>query len=158
MDFKLRRGAGCEIGFRDSHRYLRVQSRRTPPRRFYNGVAPMQTPMEIAKLRGSHPQPAPAPDPSERRATPAATVSTAALGIGLAHFIHEINNPLQLIQFSVSLMDMNRPKADGCGGPYMDKVFQELKGGVEQLISLVTSLHSQLKSLWMIDPVFAAVN
>jgi signal transduction histidine kinase len=55
-------------------------------------------------------------------------------------------------------MDKNMPKAEGCGGPYMDKVFQELKGGVEQLISLVTSLHSELKSLWMIAPVFAAVN
>ena len=88
----------------------------------------------------------------------AATISTDALRIGLAHFIHEINTPLQTVYWAADVMDTHMPKANGSGDPFAGKIFQELKGGVDQLVSLVSSLESQLKSLWMIDPCFDSVN
>ena len=87
-----------------------------------------------------------------------ATISADALRIGLAHFIHEINTPLQTVYWAADVMDTHMPKANGSGDPFADKIFQELKGGVDQLVSLVSSLESQLKSLWMIDPCFESVN
>ena len=50
------------------------------------------------------------------------------------------------------------PKANGRGDPFAGKIFQELKGAVDQLVSLVSSLESQLKSLWMIDSCFDSIN
>lgn len=114
----------------------------------------METALEKSTDRGPQLQPAPA---SARCATPM-TVSTAALRIGLAHFIHEINNPVQLLHFAVGFMEVNMAKANGCGASYTDHVYQQLKGGVDELVSLISSLQSQLKSLWMIDPVVEAVN
>ena len=92
------------------------------------------------------------------RETRVTTVSTDALRIGLAHFIHEINNPLQTVYWAADVMDTHMPKANGSGDPFAGKIFQELKGGVDQLVTLVSSLESQLKSLWMIDPCFESVN
>ncbi|HEX6769593.1 MAG TPA: HAMP domain-containing sensor histidine kinase [Candidatus Binatia bacterium] len=107
---------------------------------------------------GALSQPAKADGKTAMRQPPAMTVSTAALRIGLAHFIHEINNPLQSVYWTAGMMDKLMPKANGCGDPFVGKMFHELKGGVDRLVSLVGALESQLKSLWMIDPCFAAVN
>lgn len=108
-----------------------------------------------AKYNGQPYQSAGATGPRETRGT---TVSTDALRIGLAHFIHEINTPLQMVYWAADVMDTHMPKANGSGDPFAGKIFQELKGGVDQLVSLVSSLESQLKSLWMIDPCFDSVN
>ena len=126
----------------------------------------MHARMTEAKYHGHLWQSAGSTAPSETPATPAATVSTDALRIGLAHFIHEINTPLQrvywaadmLVYWAADTVDTHMPKASGCGDPFAGKMFQELKGGVDQLVSLVSSLQSDLKSLWMIDPHFDAVN
>lgn len=87
-----------------------------------------------------------------------ATVSTDALRIGLAHFIHEINTPLQMVYWAADMMDTHMPKTTGCGDPFAGKMLQELKGGVDQLISLVGSLRSQLESLWQINPSLNSVD
>lgn len=110
------------------------------------------------KYNGHPYQSAGATGPRETRGTPATTVSTDALRIGLAHFIHEINSPLQMVYWAADVMDTHMPKANGSGDPFAGKIFQELKGGVDQLVSLVSSLESQLKSLWMIDSCFDSVN
>ena len=114
----------------------------------------MHARMTEAKYHGHLCPSAGATAPSETPATPAATVSTDALRIGLAHFIHEINTPLQMVYWAADTVDTHMPKASGCGDPFAGKMFQELKGGVDQLVSLVSSLQSDLKSLWMIDPSF----
>ena len=107
--------------------------------------------MTEAKIYGPLYQSAAANGPSETPAT-GATVSTDALRIGLAHFIHEINTPLQMVYWAADVMDTHMPKASGCGDPFAGKIFQELKSGVDQLISLVSSLGSQLKEPLDIDP------
>lgn len=89
---------------------------------------------------------------------PPMTVSTVALRVGLAHFIHEINNPLQQVCWTARMMDTLMPKANGSGDPFVGKLFQELKRGLDQLISLVSSLQPQLKALWMINPSSDSVN
>ena len=92
------------------------------------------------------------------REPPALTVSTAALRVGLAHFIHEINNPLQQVYWTAKMMDTLMPKANGSGDPFVGKLFQELTRGLDRLISLVSSLELQLKALWMINPSSESVN
>ena len=47
------------------------------------------------------------------------TVATATLRIGLAHFIHEINNPLQQVYWTARMMDTLMPKAHGSGDPFI---------------------------------------
>jgi signal transduction histidine kinase len=89
---------------------------------------------------------------------PSMTVPTTAFRVGLAHFIHEIYNPIQLVYFAACRMDTHMPKANGCGDPRVDRVFRELKLGVDQLVSLVTSLRSDLESLWQINPHFNSLN
>jgi len=86
------------------------------------------------------------------------TVSTAALRVGLAHFIHEINNPLQQVYWTATMMDTLMPKANGSGDPFIGKLFQQLKCGLEHLISLISSLEPQVKTLWMINPSYDSVN
>ena len=114
--------------------------------------------MPEAKYHGHLCQSAGATELSETPATPAATVSTDALRIGLAHFIHEINTPLQMVYWATDMMDTHMPKTPGCGDPFAGKMLQELKGGVDQLISLVGSLRSQLESLWQINPTLNSVD
>ena len=80
------------------------------------------------------------------------TVSTAALRIGLAQIIHEINNPLQQVYWTTRMMDTLMSNANGSGDPFVGKLFEQLKCGLENLISLVGSLEPQLKSLWMLSP------
>lgn len=40
------------------------------------------------------------------RGKPSMSVSTGVFPVGLAHFIHEIYNPIQLVDFAACLMDM----------------------------------------------------
>jgi signal transduction histidine kinase len=112
--------------------------------------------MEGTIYNGTLSQPVAANKPSKRLATPTMTAPTAALQVGLAHLMHEINNPLQLVNNAVSLMEILMPKATG--DPVVAKVFQELQDGVDQLSSLVVLLRSQLEGLWMISPSFESVN
>jgi signal transduction histidine kinase len=114
--------------------------------------------MTEAKYHGHLYQSADAPESNESLRTPAATVSPDALRIGLAHFIHEINTPLQMVYWAADMMDTHMPKTSGCGDPFAGKMLQELKGGVDQLISLVGSLRSQLESLWQINPSMNSVD
>lgn len=118
----------------------------------------MPTTMRDASYNGTTSVLAEANGKTEMREARAMTVSTAALRIGLAHFIHEFSKPLQVVYWTASMMDKLMPKARGCSDPFVDKMFRELKGGVDQLILLVSALESQLKSLWMIDPCFDSVN
>ena len=114
--------------------------------------------MTKANYPGHFCQSAGATEPSETRATPAATFSTDALRVGLAHFIHEINTPLQRVYWTASMLDTLVPKGNGSGDPLVGKMLREVKGGVDQLVALVSSVQSDLKSLWMIDPCFDSVN
>ena len=118
----------------------------------------MHARMTEAKHHGNFCQSAGAPESNESRAKSAATVSTDALRIGLAHFIHEINTPLQPVYWAADMMDTHMPKTTGYGDPFAGKMLQELKGGVDQLISLVGSLRSQLESLWQINPSLNSVD
>ena len=123
-----------------------------------NRTQAMKTPTQESKCNGTHVQLYGTNQHTEMRGKPSVTVSTAAFRIGLAHFIHEIYNPIQLVYFAACLMDTHMPKANGCGDPRVDRVFQELKLGVDQLVSLVTSLRSELESLWQINPRFNSLN
>jgi signal transduction histidine kinase len=118
----------------------------------------MKTPTQETKYNGNHVQLFGTNQHTEMRGKPSMTVSTGAFRVGLAHFIHEIYNPIQLVYFAACLMDTHMPKANGCGDPRVDRVFQELKLGVDQLVSLVTSLRSELESLWQINPHFNSLN
>lgn len=77
---------------------------------------------------------------------------------GLAHFIHQINNPLQAVYGAAGLMDQEMAKTHGREDFFVDLTFQQLKGGVEQLVSLVGSLRSQVECLWSSTPCFKPVN
>ncbi len=114
--------------------------------------------METAKFRGTPLQAPATVEQAETRETPTMTVSTAALRVGLAHLIHEINTPLQLVYGAARLMELHMPNASGRGDPFIDKVFRELKGGIDELISLVSSLRFQLESLWQINPSFESLD
>ncbi len=118
----------------------------------------MHARMTEAKYHGHLCQSAGATGRSESLRTPAAPVSPDALRIGLAHFIHEINTPLQMVYWAADMMDTHMPKTTGCGDPFAGKMLQELKGGIDQLISLVASLRSQLESLWQINPSMNSVD
>jgi len=85
-------------------------------------------------------------------------VSKASALIGLAHLIHQISNPIQVVSGAANLMDQELPKANGRADPFLGRVFEQLKGGVDQLISLVSGLRSQLEGLWLTDPDFDSVN
>jgi two-component system, sporulation sensor kinase E len=93
----------------------------------------------------------------QTRATPSKGVSKASALTGLAHLIHQISNPIQAVSGAASLMDQELPTNDRAD-PFLGQVFQQLKGGVDQLISLVSGLRSQLEGLWLTDPDFDSVN
>ena len=94
----------------------------------------------------------------QTRATPSKGVSKASALMGLAHLIHQISNPIQAVSGAASLMDQELSKADGRTDPFFDQVFQQLKGGVDQLISLVNLVRSQLEGLWLTSSDFESVN
>lgn len=118
----------------------------------------MQTTMRVTKYNGASFQPGKANGQNKICKPPATTVSTAALRVGLAHFIHEINNPLQQVYWTASMMDKLMPRAHGSGDPSVGKLFQQLKCGLDHLVSLISSLEPQLKILWMINPSYDSVN
>ena len=94
----------------------------------------------------------------QTRATPSKGVFKASALNGLAYLIHQISNPIQVVSGAAGLMDQELPKANGCPDPFLGQVFQQLKGGVDELISLVSGLRSQLDGLWLTDPDFDSVN
>jgi len=118
----------------------------------------MQTTLRLTPDNGAAAQPHYANGESEICQPPVKAISATTLGTGLAHLVHEINNPLQLVNWTVNMMDTLMPKANGAADPFMGKMFQQLKGGVDQMISLFGTLECQLKSLWMIDPSFDSVD
>jgi len=117
-----------------------------------------QTTLRETRFNGDHAQGIATNEQTETRATPSRTVSTAPVLTGLAHFIHQINNPLQAVYGAAGLMDQEMAKTHDCEDPFVDLTFQQLKGGVEQLVSLVGSLRSQVECLWLITPYFESVN
>jgi signal transduction histidine kinase len=110
------------------------------------------------KFSGEHAQGIARSDQTKTRATPSLTVSTAPVLVGLAHFIHQINNPLQAVYGAAGLMDQEMAKTHGREDPFVGQMFQQLKGGVEQLVSLVGSLRSQVECLWLSTPYSKSVN
>ena len=94
----------------------------------------------------------------QTRATPSKCVSKASALIGLAHLIHQISNPIQAVSGAASLMDQELSTANGRTDPFFGQVFQQLKGGVDQLISLVNLVRSQLEGLWLTNSDFDSVN
>ena len=94
----------------------------------------------------------------QTRATPSKCVSKASALIGLAHLIHQLSNPIQVVSGAASLMDQELPKANGRTDPFFGQVFQQLKGGIDQLISLVNLVRSQLEGVWLTNPDFDSVN
>lgn len=126
--------------------------------RLWGSVKQMPTTMPETKYNSALTQPAKTSGQTEMHKPPAMTGTANALAAGLAHLMHEINNPLQLIYWTVNMMDTLMPKANGAGDLFTGKMFQELKGGVEQLVSLIGSLESQLQSLWMINPSCNSIN
>lgn len=118
----------------------------------------LQTTLRGTKSNGDLAQGIARSEQSKTRATPLRTVSTAPVLAGLAHLIHQINNPLQAVYGAAGLMDHEMPKTNSREDPFVDQVFQQLKGGVEQLVSLVSSLGSQLECFWLSTPYFKSVN
>ena len=118
----------------------------------------MQTTIGETQYKGASFQPGRANGQNRNCEPPAMTVSTAALRVGLAHFIHEINNPLQQVYWTVNMMDTLMPKANGSGDPFVGKLLRQLKCGLDHLTSLISSLEPQLKSLWTINPSYDSVN
>jgi signal transduction histidine kinase len=117
----------------------------------------MQSTLRETKFSGEHAQGIARSDQTKTRATPSLTVSTTPVLTGLAHFIHQINNPLQAVYGAAGIMDQEMAKTQGREDPFVDQMFQQLKGGVEQLVSLVGSLRSQVECLWMSTPYFQSV-
>lgn len=107
----------------------------------------MQTSLRVARSDGDLAQVIAKSKPTETPAPRSRTVSTAPVLAGLAHFIHQINNPLQVVYGAATLMDQEIAKTHGREDHFVDQMFQQLKGGVEQLTSLVSSLWSQVESL-----------
>ena len=69
--------------------------------------------------------------------SPATTVSTEALRVGLAQLIHEITNPLQLIYNTAHLMELRLPAVNGCRDPLMVEMLEQGKHEIEHLTSLL---------------------
>ncbi len=118
----------------------------------------MQTTLRETKFNGDLIQGIARSEQTKTRAMPSRTVSTAPALAGLAHFIHQINNPLQAVYGAAGLMDQEMPKTNNREDPFVDQVFQQLKAGVEQLVSLVSSLGSQVECFWLSTPYFKSVN
>jgi signal transduction histidine kinase len=131
---------------------------RLGPALFRIGYMRMQTTLRGTEFNGYLAQGIASSELTKTRATPLRTVSTAPALAGLAHLIHQINNPIQLVYGAADLMDQEMPKTNNRGDPFVDQVFQQLKRGVEQLVSLVSSLGSQVECFWLSAPYFKSVN
>ncbi|HEY7555551.1 MAG TPA: HAMP domain-containing sensor histidine kinase [Candidatus Binatia bacterium] len=115
----------------------------------------MQTTLRETKFNGVPIQDLATNEPTP--ATPSKTVPAASVFLGLAHLIHQISNPIQAVYGAAGLLDQEMAKARG-EDPFVAQVFQQLRKGVDQLISLVSSLRSQLDSLSLTDPDSSLVN
>lgn len=102
----------------------------------YNGVLPRRAQASQQTL--------PAQPPS---------VSTDALRVGLAHLLHEINNPIQSMILTVNFLENDTPKVNGYGHSYQYKLLGQLKDRLDELVAVVGSLQSELENLWQIDPI-----
>lgn len=96
-------------------------------------------------------------DATELSFAPAATVSAGALRIGLGHFIHEFNGPLQRVYWAAEMV-MRIAKSPVRGDPFAGKMVEELKSGLDRLVSVVSSLHADLERLWQIIPALTSVD
>ena len=117
----------------------------------------MQTTMR-AKLNSVHAQALGTNEKSENPAGPAKSGSTAPAFVGLTHLLHQINNPIQLVYGATGLMEQELTHANRRENLFLSQVFQTLKGGVDQLISMVSSLRAQMECLCLVDPPFNSVN
>lgn len=95
---------------------------------------------------------------SELTAGAAAGDTMAAVRVGLAHFIHEITNPLHVIYSTVGLIEHELTRANGNADPFVYKAMPRLKGEVEQIIALVGSLRSQLECIWSVNSSIDSVD
>ena len=107
----------------------------------------MQMTLREKTFNGDRPRSIAGAKRTKTPATRSRTVSAPPVLAGLAHFIHQINNPLQVVYGAAGLMDQEMAKNHGREDRFVDQMFQQLKGGVEQLTSLVSSLCSQVESL-----------
>ena len=95
---------------------------------------------------------------SESSANSATSDTMAAVRVGLAHFIHEITNPLHMVYSTVGLIEQELPKTNGHVDPFLTKAIPQLKSEVDQMISLIGSLRSQLECLWSINSSIESVD
>ena len=95
---------------------------------------------------------------SEITASTATRDTMAAVRVGLAHFVHEIANPLHVIYSTIGLIEQELPKANGDLDLFVHKAMPRLKSEVEQMISLVGSLRSQLECIWSANLSFDSVD
>jgi two-component system NtrC family sensor kinase len=99
--------------------------------------------------------------PSEKtdsHGAPGKLASTAPAFVGLTHLIHQINNPIQLVYGATGLMEHELCKLDCADSRFLSQVFQTLKGGVDQLVTLVSALRGQMDCLWRMEAPFVSVN
>jgi signal transduction histidine kinase len=87
----------------------------------------------------------------ESSANPATSDTMAAVRVGLAHFIHEITNPLHMVYSTVGLIEQELSKTTDHVDPFLSKAIPQLKSEVDQMISLIGSLRSQLECLWSVN-------
>jgi signal transduction histidine kinase len=118
----------------------------------------MQTTIRETNLTSAFAQVLATNEKSETGVTLSNTASTAPAFEGLTHLLHQINNPIQLVYGATGLMDQEIAKVTGRENFFLNQVFQTLKGGIDQLISLVSSLRAQMECLSMINPPLTAVN
>lgn len=91
-------------------------------------------------------------------ASAASRETMIAVRVGLAHFIHEVTNPLHMIYSTIGLIEQELPKANGYLEPVMHKSIPRLKYEIEQMIELVASLRTQLECIWSSNTSFDAVD
>ncbi len=131
---------------------------RPGPVLFRKGYMRKETTLRETRFNRDHAPGIARNEQTKTRATPSRTVSTVPVLAGLAHFIHQISNPLQAVYGAAGLMDQEMAKTHGREDPFVDQLVQQLKGGVEQLVSLVSSLRSQVECLCSSPPYFKSVN
>jgi signal transduction histidine kinase len=81
----------------------------------------------------------------------------AAVRLGLAHFVHEVTNPLHMIYSTVGLLEQELPKANDRLDPLMQRAIPRLKSEVEQMIALVASLRTQMECIWSSNTMIDAI-
>jgi signal transduction histidine kinase len=118
----------------------------------------MQTTISQPKISGIPAQLLSPGEKTESRAAPYKLPSTAPAFVGLTHLIHQINNPIQLVYGATGLMEHELSKLGGAENRFLSQVFQTLKGGVDQLVALVSALRGQMECLWLMDAPFVTLN